>query len=60
MFRAECVCGWSVEREERAANLPRENNQKITRKVASIHEDRPRFGERADETHAVELTEIEQ
>ena len=60
MFRAECVCGWSVEREERAANLPSENNEEITRKVASIHEGRPRFGERANETHSVELMEIEQ
>jgi len=56
-FRAECVCGWSVERDAREANLPIENNERIVEKVASIHETRPRFGDRADETHAVSTTE---
>jgi len=55
-YRAECVCGWSIERDKRASNLPRENNEKITRTVASIHETRPRFGDRADETHAVSFS----
>lgn len=57
IYRAECVCGWSVERDKRAANLPEENNERLTRVVASAHEDRPRFGEQADETHVVSLTE---
>jgi len=57
MFVATCVCGWSLERDERAANLPRENNQEITRKVAEAHRDRPRFGESAEEKHAIEVSD---
>jgi len=52
-YRAECVCGWSIQRDARQANLPRANNKRITQTVASMHESRPRFGERADETHVV-------
>lgn len=59
-YRAECVCGWSIEREKRASNLPRENNEKITRTVASIHETRPRFGDSADETHDVTFSDTDQ
>jgi len=58
-YRAECVCGWSIERDKRASNLPRENNEKITRTVASLHETRPRFGDKADEPHAVSFTNTE-
>ena len=47
----ECVCGWSIERESDAANLPEENNREIARKTAEIHETRPRFGR--DETHCI-------
>jgi len=60
MYRAECVCGWSIERDKRASNLPQENNEKITRTVASIHETRPRFGDRADEIHDVTISDTEQ
>jgi len=49
VYHSECVCGWSIERDGTAANLPRENNREIVRKVAEIHEDRPRFG--SDEAH---------
>ena len=49
VYRSECVCGWSIEREANAANLPEENNRRIVRQVAEIHESRPRFG--SDETH---------
>lgn len=49
VYRAECSCGWSIEREPSAANLPEQNNRKIVRQVAEIHESRPRFG--ADEEH---------
>jgi hypothetical protein len=59
-YRWECLCGWSIERDKRASNLPEENNERIARTVAEIHEDRPRFGERADETHAVSHLGIEQ
>ena len=52
-FRAECVCGWSIERDARAANLPVENNERIVEQVASVHENGPRFGDRAEETHTV-------
>lgn len=50
VYRSECICGWSIERDATAANLPRENNREIVRKVAEIHEERPRFGR--DETHS--------
>ena len=56
-YRAECVCGWSIERDKRASNLPRENNEEITRTVASIHETRPRFGDKGDETHDVSFSD---
>lgn len=59
-FRWECVCGWSIERDKRASNLPEENNERIARQVAEVHEDGPRFGEKADETHAVSTTETAQ
>jgi len=52
-LRAECVCGWSLERDERASNLPAENNERIVEQVASVHENGPRFGDRAEETHKV-------
>jgi len=52
----ECVCGWSIERDSDAANLPEENNREIARKTAEIHESRPRFG--LDETHSI--TEVKQ
>jgi len=52
-YRWECVCGWSIEREKRAANLPESNNKRIARVVAECHENRPRFGDSADETHEV-------
>ena len=55
-YRWECVCGWSIERDKRAANLPKENNERIARSVAEVHETRPRFGEIGDETHAVSST----
>lgn len=50
VYRAECSCGWSIERSESAANLPEKNNREIVQKVAEIHEDRPRFG--SDEEHS--------
>lgn len=56
-YHAECVCGWSLDRDSRASNLPVENNAKITRQVASIHENRPRFGDAEDETHSVTFSE---
>jgi len=52
-YHAECSCGWSIERNSRASNLPKENNRRIVRKVADIHANRPRFGEAADEEHTV-------
>jgi hypothetical protein len=52
-YRWECVCGWSIERDKRASNLPKGNNERIARSVAEIHETRPRFGERSSETHDV-------
>jgi len=55
-YHAECVCGWSLDRDSRESNLPEENNAEIVRKVASIHEERPRFGEAADETHETTLS----
>lgn len=55
-YRWECICGWSIERDKRASNLPEENNERIARTVAELHEERPRFGERSDETHAVSPT----
>jgi len=58
-FRFECACGWSIERDKSASNLPAENNERITRTVASIHETRPRFGDRGDETHTVSLSETD-
>jgi len=58
-YRAECVCGWSIERDKRAANLPKENNERITRVAASVHETRPRFGEQADETHVVSFSDTD-
>lgn len=58
-YRAECVCGWSLERGMRASNLPAKNNERITRKVADVHENRPRFGDRADETHVTTFTGTE-
>lgn len=60
LYRAECVCGWSLKRDKRASNLSEETNEKIARTVASAHENRPRFGDQADETHAVSFTAIEQ
>jgi hypothetical protein len=60
VFRWECVCGWSIERDKRAANLPEENNERIARVVAEGHEGRPRFGEKADETHVVWTTATDQ
>ena len=59
VFRWECVCGWSIERDKRAANLPEENNERIARVVAEGHEGRPRFGEKADEPHVVWTTETD-
>ena len=53
-YRWECVCGWSIERQKRAANLPKENNKRIARQVAEIHESRPRFGELENENHCVQ------
>jgi len=58
-YRAECVCGWSIKRDKRASNLPPENNKEITRTVASLHETRPRFGDSADETHAVSFSDTD-
>jgi hypothetical protein len=58
-YRAECVCGWSIERDKTAANLPPENNERITRTAASVHENRPRFGERAEEIHEISFTGTE-
>lgn len=59
-YRAECVCGWSMKRGKRASNLPAENNERIARTVAAAHEDRPRFGDQADETHVVSFKESDQ
>jgi len=56
-YHAECVCGWSIERDARASNLPAENNERITRKVADVHENRPRFGDKADENHIITFTD---
>ncbi len=56
LYVVECVCGWSIERESDAANLPEDNNREIARKTAEIHETRPRFGR--DETHSI--TEVKQ
>ena len=50
VYRAKCSCGWSIERDASASNLPEENNREIVRKVAEIHESRPRFGR--DENHS--------
>ncbi|SDJ52358.1 hypothetical protein SAMN05216226_104221 [Halovenus aranensis] len=58
-YRWECVCGWSIERKKRASDLPPENNKRLARSVAEIHETRPRFGAFGDETHAVSRTETE-
>lgn len=59
-FRAECVCGWSIERDKQSANLPEVNNEQITRTVGSLHETRPRFGDRAAETHSVSFSDTDQ
>lgn len=59
-YHAECVCGWSIDRDSRAANLPAENNARIVRQVADVHENRPRFGTMADETHVTTVTATEQ
>ena len=56
VFRWECVCGWSIERDRRAANLPEKNNERVARAVAQGHEGGPRFGEKAGETHVVRDT----
>jgi len=53
IYYSECACGWSLERDKRAANLPMENNEEITRKVESIHISRPRFGDAENETHEI-------
>jgi len=58
-YRWECVCGWSIERDKRAANLPENNNERIARVVADVHENRPRFGEAASEAHVVSSTDNE-
>jgi len=52
-YYAECSCGWSIERDSRASNLPKENNEKIVEKAASIHKTRPRFGDRDAKTHSI-------
>ena len=59
-YRAECVCGWSIERDKQASNLSEESNERIARAVADIHETRPRIGDSADETHAVSLSRGDQ
>ena len=58
-YRVECIdCGWSTERDKRASNLPAENNERITRIVGDAHENSPRFGDRADETHRVRFIKV--
>jgi len=52
-YRWVCACGWSIERDADAANLPAANNARIARRVAEIHESRPRFGDAADGTHTI-------
>ena len=59
-YRWECVCGWSIERDKQAANLPEESNGRIARIAASAHEELPLFGEEADEAHAVSPTDTDQ
>jgi len=44
IYRATCSCGKVVvERDADAANLPRENNQKIAESVVGAHEFRHKF-----------------
>jgi len=48
-----CVCGWSIERDRNASNLPAANNERIARTVAELHVERPRFGAAREAQHAV-------
>jgi|AntRauTorcE11898_2_1112593.scaffolds.fasta_scaffold05973_4 hypothetical protein len=52
-YHAECSCGWSIRRDARESNLPKENNRELVEKVASIHKNRPRFGDASKEKHFV-------
>lgn len=58
-YSAECVCGWAIERDSRASNLPAENNARIVNRVAELHENRPRFGAKAAETHVTTVTDTD-
>lgn len=46
-------CDFEKTVDSRDTNLPVENQRRIAETVASAHENRPRFGDRAGEEHPV-------